>query len=130
MTSRSSESATTESHKSRLLKRIAQAKIGSNISEDFWREIEALADRIVVQDIDGRTIKFDKVAEAEAALAEVEGAYERLVADLLAACANTCPPSGIGDPNSPVRFWHQQGCDGECLSRFQVAVANAIEGKS
>lgn len=45
---------------------------------DIKEAFDALADRIVVQDLDGRTIKFDKVAEAEAALDEIERANARI----------------------------------------------------
>ena len=41
-------------------------------------ENEKLRERIVSVDIDGRTVRFDKVAEADAALASVEGYAERV----------------------------------------------------
>lgn len=41
-------------------------------------ELEELRKRIVTVDIDGRKIKMDNLAECEAALATVEGAYDRL----------------------------------------------------
>ncbi len=41
-------------------------------------EIERLSERIVTVDIDGRVIRFDRVAECEAALDSIETECERL----------------------------------------------------
>lgn len=47
-------------------------------AEKVVAELKACRDRIVTVDIDGRSIKFDKLAEAEAALDEIERAHVRL----------------------------------------------------